>query len=256
MKRTYQDLIGRAFGRVTVTGDARRIGERLMLPCRCSCGAERFVRACEIGVRDAGPCPSCPRTPGQVQKPGQWNHPLHRVYQHMIDRCTNTAAHNYRWYGATGVRVCDRWLASFDGFVEDVGPRPPDTTLDRFPDKNGNYEPGNVRWATRLEQANNARNNLLFTIGGRTLTLKEWAREFSVDYRALYHQVVALGVEISDAAAKVRATPPAGLQSHHARPRIARMLREGARVVDIMAATGASHGLVYKVRRELTGRHG
>lgn len=111
----------------------------------------------------------------------------------MVDRCTNERAHNYRWYGGSGVRVCERWLQSFDDFVADIqrdlGPRPDGMTLDRFPNKHGNYESGNVRWAAQLEQANNCRSNLLFTIGGRTLTLKQWSREYGVPYLKLYNAV-------------------------------------------------------------------
>lgn len=74
----------------------------------------------------------------------------------MIQRCTNPNNNRYEIYGAIGVSVCERWL-KFDGFYADMGERPPGKTLDRYPNNCGNYEPGNCRWATAIEQRRNQR---------------------------------------------------------------------------------------------------
>lgn len=83
--------------------------------------------------------------------------PTYRSWQMMINRCTNPNADNYAKYGGRGIKVCERWRRNFEAFLFDMGERPEGTTLDRFPDTNGDYKLGNVRWATVTEQNLNRR---------------------------------------------------------------------------------------------------
>lgn len=117
----------------------------------------------------------------------------------MIDRCTKPHAHNYKWYGAIGIKVCQEWMDDFFAFAKYVGDRPLNATLDRYPNQDGNYEPGNVRWATKMEQVHNQRSNINVTHDGRTLCLKEWAKEYDINYLTLYNRVVLNGMPIAEA---------------------------------------------------------
>lgn len=102
---------------------------------------------------------------------------LYLVWHSMINRCHNTNTKSYRNYGARGVKVCNRWRSSYRQFVSDIGPRPtPSMTIDRI-NNDGDYEPGNVRWATRLEQARNSTSVRWLTHDGRKQTIADWTRE-------------------------------------------------------------------------------
>lgn len=81
----------------------------------------------------------------------------YRSWRSMKQRCSVQTNKSYKNYGARGIRVCDRWMNSFEAFLEDMGERPPGNTLDRYPDNDGDYEPGNCRWATWEQQASNRR---------------------------------------------------------------------------------------------------
>jgi hypothetical protein len=118
---------------------------------------------------------------------GQTRTPLYRTWSNMLSRCYNPKVPEYRSHGARGIRVCDAWRSSYEAFAAAVGTPPtPKHTIDRYPDKNGNYEPGNVRWATQTEQQRNRRDNVVYTHEGITCTLAEWAERLEVPYKTLH----------------------------------------------------------------------
>src|SRR5260221_13539157 len=101
-------------------------------------------------------------------------HPLHSTWLRMRERCRNPKHVSYLRYGGIGVTICKRW-DSFENFAADMGPKPVGTSIDRYPNNKGNYELGNCRWATLIEQNNNRRNNKLITYQGKTQTVAQWA---------------------------------------------------------------------------------
>jgi hypothetical protein len=97
----------------------------------------------------------------------------------MRKRCLDPAHENYPLYGGRGIKVCERWLCSFENFLEDMGERPLEKFLERK-DNSGNYTPGNCVWATRSEQARNRRTNHLITFKGITQPLITWAEQVGI----------------------------------------------------------------------------
>jgi hypothetical protein len=102
----------------------------------------------------------------------------------MKRRCYAPSVKEFRNYGGNGIRVCDRWRYSFENFLTDMGRRPtPNHSIDRFPDKKGNYEPSNCRWATRAEQNRNLNRNVWIEHDGKKMILEDWARLLKIHGR-------------------------------------------------------------------------
>jgi len=106
--------------------------------------------------------------------------PEYKSWSGIIQRCCNPKSPAYNRYGGRGIKVCPEWRDSFQKFLKHVGCRPtPTHSIDRI-DNNGNYEPGNVRWATIKEQAQNKRTNQKVTYNGETLCVSEWSRRLGI----------------------------------------------------------------------------
>lgn len=119
--------------------------------------------------------------------------PLRGIWQAMIARCHNPDNASFGRYGARGIAVCERWKESFDTFREDMGARPsPAHSIDRI-DGDGNYEPGNCRWATPIEQGRNRSVNRLITVGGRTQCVAAWGEERGLDPQLISQRINRLG---------------------------------------------------------------
>lgn len=197
MPGPMKDLSGRRFGKLLVIGPAPRLGKSLAWFCRCDCGAETSVsRSCLTSgkTRTCGCSRSKPKSHGHSGR-GRVS-PEYRAWKSMMNRCTNTKAIDWRSYGGRGIAVCDRWR-SFESFLADMGPRPHGCSIDRI-DNNGNYEPGNCRWSTPMEQGQNRRTSRLVTHNGVTLTATEWSRRLGGDLQIVHNRLDA-GWSVEDA---------------------------------------------------------
>lgn len=203
---------GERFGRLTVIKEAPRLaptpsqrashhlaGDRTV-ECRCDCGTVATVRLAKLRHGRTRSCgclfretaASIGRRPSR-QKHGLCKHPLYGTWATMMKRCYNPKQPKWRNYGARGIKVCARWhdIRHFlDDISRDLGPRPRSCSIDRI-NNDGDYEPGNVRWATAAQQGRNRRGNRYLTAFGRTMPIVDWARELGVHPTTLQRRLRA-----------------------------------------------------------------
>jgi hypothetical protein len=192
---------GDRFGRWTVVAQAESSSTGRKWLCRCECGRERKIRQemLRMKSRSCG-CLKAEKLSARMQVQarvhGEGNHhygketPEYRTWLGINARCFCPSNPAYKDYGGRGITICDEWHHSYLSFLSYVGRRPtPSHTIDRFPNNNGNYEPGNVRWATQTQQCRNKRNNRYLTANGRTMILVEWAQLLGVCHSTIINRI-------------------------------------------------------------------
>ncbi len=116
----------------------------------------------------------------------------------MKSRCCNPNNTDWHHYGGRGVKVCERWLNSFEAFLEDMGETLKGMSIDRI-DNDGDYEPGNCRWATQMEQTNNQRSNRIVEANGKAQNIAQWAKELGVKKSLIRDRILLLNWSAEDA---------------------------------------------------------
>jgi hypothetical protein len=215
------DITGQRFGRLVVLSYAGNGHWN----CRCDCGSVVAPLGFHIrhGLSKSCGCLQRELVSRRFRRLG-YDHPEERgIYGSMLSRCFNPKRNVYHLYMGRGITVCERWRGEhgFANFLADVGPRPsPEHSLDRFPNNDGNYEPGNVRWATPIEQGRNTRLNRMIVVGGVSHCLSEWSEISGIEA-----SVISDRIKRGWTAEMATTTPP--LKGRWVLPR--RMHRSGAR---------------------------
>lgn len=174
----FKDLTGKTFGSLTVEG---LIGIKNRTPywqCLCRCGRTHAASSQTLRFGGSCGCLKKERIGALRRSHGKTGSPEFHSWSAMNQRCSNTKNKKFPSYGGRGITVCDRWRNSFEDFLSDVGPQPSAIhTIDRWPNNDGNYEPGNCRWATPRQQANNRRSSKILELNGESKTLAQWCRQ-------------------------------------------------------------------------------
>ena len=193
------DITGCSFGHLTVIGRSRRDASGLKSRakywlCKCACGTHKDVRHDHLMSGRTVSC-GCYHKKAASERAsnmhkantthGMSKTRAHSVWFGMKGRCLNPNNQAFEYYGGRGITVCDRWLESFQNFLDDMGEPPEGYTIERI-DVDGNYEPNNCKWADRREQQNNRRANRRVTIGGITKTIMQWSQETGIPHQTLY----------------------------------------------------------------------
>lgn len=177
------DMTGQVFGRLKVLASEVNQKNHTVWVCSCECGKEirAYGPALRANRHSSCGCLKSERLLARNLTHGETNSAEYRIWTAMKYRCIS-----HERYTERGITVCDRWVESFDNFLNDMGKRPtPMHSIDRI-DNAGNYSKENCRWATPTVQNNNTRKNLLVEYEGKQITVAEWCRITGVHPQTAY----------------------------------------------------------------------
>ncbi len=192
--------VGSVFGRWTFTGGEEAVKGQMHGRFRCVCGTERLLLVKSVVTGKSTSC-GCAWTP--AVKHGKTGTHLYTLWKRIKSRCSNPKSKDYKDYGARGIVVYGAWASDFSKFesyvLTYVGERPSDDySLDRV-DNNLGYVPGNIRWASHVEQANNRRNSLSVVYLGKEVKLSELSKITGIPYDTLHSRIFVQGWDVERA---------------------------------------------------------
>lgn len=191
-RRERLQYAGQRFGRWFVLSDLPGSTQRRVV-ARCDCGSEKTVHIGNLisGMSRSCGCLTVETCRARATTHGKSGTAIYNVWQGMIARCQRVGDARWVDYGGRGITVCERWQ-TFENFYADMGDKPTGRSLDRI-DNDGNYEPGNCRWATQKEQCSNTRRNVWLTWQGRTMHASDWAKELGVSRQRIEQRLRRFG---------------------------------------------------------------
>jgi hypothetical protein len=189
--RPRTDLSGQRFGKLTVISYHSSVIGAVYYLCVCDCGRIHKAIAANLKRGNTKRCAFCSgkgKVPVRNRTHGLRQTPEYVAWLNAKSRCYNPRVTHFDSYGGRGIKVCDRWLDSFENFYRDMGPRPSRKhSLDRI-DVHGNYSPRNCRWATPQEQRDNYQNSVVVEFRGQKIHLRLVAEAHGRDYRKVYQR--------------------------------------------------------------------
>ena len=191
MSRYVLDITGVRFGRLVAKEvHSRDKHGRAKWVCICDCGKSKIVSSDNLRRGNQSSC-GCLRDEKIAQlnrSHGMSRTPTYIVWAGMIQRCENPSYTGYSYWGGRGIKVCERWK-TFENFLADMGEKPKGKSIDRFPDNNGNYEPGNCRWASSTDQNRNRRSTVIVSFQGKEFPLHELTKKYGVAQRVVTQRI-------------------------------------------------------------------
>lgn len=193
------DIQGKRFGRLVVLCRAKVPNARnAMWQCQCDCGAMTIGAAANLGkTKFSCGCMASENGTEMLTINRLARTDLHGesasiewgIWSRMKNRCNNPNNAKYHRYGGRGIKVCDRWLNSFENFLADIGRRPSKRySIDRI-DNDGNYEPGNVKWSTAMQQSRNSTSIHPIEIEGVSMCIKDWCKTLNIPHWKPWHMI-------------------------------------------------------------------
>lgn len=193
MSRRIVIEIGQIFGRWTVKNtDLSRINSKNelihYLLVECECGVIKEVIAHSLRRGASKSCGCLQKDWAKSNKSGvthgRTRTSIYNIWRTMVKRCNDPSSTNYPNYGGRGIKVCDRWLNSFENFLADMGERPQNLSLDRI-NNDGNYELSNCRWTNNIIQSRNTRSNKHVMLYGKKMCITEASQMLNISYATI-----------------------------------------------------------------------
>jgi hypothetical protein len=193
------DITGHVYGQLTVlTRAENNSANKARWVCLCTCGSKKTVRASSLRGGGTQSC-GCLKISIRSTQGGGSDTKEYVSWKSMLGRCRNPKHDNYARYGAAGISVCAEWLSDFQAFLSHIGPKPTSKhTLDRIDNTKG-YEPGNVRWATKLEQNANRNNTAMVVFQGVSQPLSLLSRAHGLNPSRVNSRVFRYGWSVEKA---------------------------------------------------------
>lgn len=188
----FIDLTGLLFGRLRVIEQAARLKKKVpRWLCQCDCGGSVVAEGKNLrgGLTKSCGCLSKEVASLRTRTHGMTESVEYKTWSAIKRRCYNENEHCYPRYGGRGIKVCGRWLNSFENFYADMGPRPAGNYSIERNDPNGDYSPSNCRWLPMAKQSANRRNSLRATLNGVTRLITEWAEITGIPYATLQARI-------------------------------------------------------------------